>query len=1006
MANREDDWNGSGLIMQHAASARSGNRLALDRQPAPAPGTRSRVCTSQRSRSPRIVSLTVTLVVARFRPPNKAEIASGGETIVDFETEDTCQVSAREASGAFTFDRVFDTKSRQRDVFDFSIKPTVDDILNGYNGTVFAYGQTGAGKSYTMMGADIDDEEQKGIIPRIVEQMFESILRSPGNIEYTVRVSYMEIYMEKIRDLLVPQNDNLPVHEEKSRGVYVKGLLEIYVSSVQEVYEVMRRGGAARATAATNMNQESSRSHSIFVITITQKNVETGSAKSGQLFLVDLAGSEKVGKTGASGQTLEEAKKINKSLSALGMVINSLTDGKSTHIPYRDSKLTRILQESLGGNSRTTLIINCSPSSYNDAETISTLRFGVRAKAIKNKAKINAELSPVELKQLLKKAQSQVTTYENYVASLEGEVQLWRGGEAVPRERWAAPLASDTVTGTKAESRAQRPATPSRLPTDFARSETPSRADSRVGDRSSTPSLVLEKDEREEFLRRENDFQDQLAEKETQVSAAEKALQEAKEEIQMLKENTTRSSKDNQRLGAEVNELKMQLERVYFEGKEASITMDSLKEANSELTAELDEVKEQLLDMRISAKETNTVLDEKERKKAERMAQMMSGFDMGGEVFSESERKLQNCLDQVNQMYDASAAGDALAPAELEILRIQISEAQGVVKQAELSLRTKGEPGDDRARRRDTLENRLLQVEQQYESLLERNLAEADVEEIKDRLAATYAGSRETQVEVVKEMRNELDLKDEENKRLKAGLDGLRRQSRAQTPNGTPSPSPMVKTVQQQIADFDVMKKSLMRDLQNRCERVVELEISLDETREQYNNVLRSSNNRAQQKKMAFLERNLEQLTHVQRQLVEQNGSLKKEVAIAERKLLARNERIMSLEALLQDSQEKLTAANHRFEAQLAQVKDRLEIAKQSSTRGLSSQSNSGPGFSFGGAGSRIAKPLRGGGVFDHANGASGGGPNLPFLSSLQSQEANGSPGSGKRSSWFFNKHG
>ncbi|KAL8696774.1 MAG: hypothetical protein Q9201_007482 [Fulgogasparrea decipioides] len=954
-------------------------------------------------------------VVARFRPPNKAEIAGGGDTIVDFETQDTCHINSREAAAAFTFDRVFDTQSRQTDVFDFSIRSTVDDILNGYNGTVFAYGQTGAGKSYTMMGADIDDEEQRGIIPRIVEQMFASILRSPGNIEYTVRVSYMEIYMEKIRDLLVPQNDNLPVHEEKSRGVYVKGLLEIYVSSVQEVYEVMRRGGAARATAATNMNQESSRSHSIFVITITQKNVETGSAKSGQLFLVDLAGSEKVGKTGASGQTLEEAKKINKSLSALGMVINSLTDGKSTHIPYRDSKLTRILQESLGGNSRTTLIINCSPSSYNDAETISTLRFGVRAKAIKNKAKINAELSPLELRQLLKKAQNQVTTYENYVASLEGEVQLWRGGETVPKERWTAPLASDAVTSMKSEPRTQRPATPSRLPADFARSDTPSRSDSRIGDRSSTPSLVLEKDEREEFLRRENEFQDQLADKETQLSAAEKGLQEAQEELRMLKEGTSRSSKDNERLSAEVNELKMQLERVYFEGKEAVITMDGLKEANSELTAELDEVKQQLLDARISAKETNTVLEEKERKKAERMAQMMSGFsDAGGEALK-SERQFQQCLAQVDRLYDASVAGETLVPADLEDLRTRISDAQEVVQQAELNLET----GDDRNQRRDTLENRLLQVEQQYESLLERNLAEADIEEIKDRLAATYAGSRETQIEVVKEMRGELDRKEEECKRLRSGLDGLRKQSKAHsnaTANGTSplqSQSPYVKTVQQQIADFDVMKKSLMRDLQNRCERVVELEISLDETREQYNNVLRSSNNRAQQKKMAFLERNLEQLTQVQRQLVEQNGSLKKEVAIAERKLLARNERIMSLEALLQDSQEKLTAANHRFvplgldrfEMQLTQVKDRLEMAKQSSIKGLSSPQASS-GFSFGGAGSRIAKPLRGGGAFDQAN-TNGGGPNLRFISSLQSQEANGSPGGGgKRSSWFFSKNG
>ena len=818
---------------------------------------------------------------------------------------------SNEAAGAFTFDRVFDTYSRQIDVFDFSIRSTVDDILNGYNGTVFAYGQTGAGKSYTMMGADIDDLEQRGIIPRIVERMFDSILRSPGNIEYTVRVSYMEIYMERIRDLLVPQNDNLPVHEEKSRGVYVKGLLEIYVSSVQEVYEVMRRGGAARATAATNMNQESSRSHSIFVITITQKNVETGSAKSGQLFLVDLAGSEKVGKTGASGQTLEEAKKINKSLSALGMVINSLTDGKSTHIPYRDSKLTRILQESLGGNSRTTLIINCSPSSFNDVETISTLRFGVRAKAIKNKAKINTELSPVELKQLLKKAQTQVTTYESYISNLEGEVQSWRNGETVPKDSWAQPLASGAVSGVKAESRAQRPGTPSRFPSDLARSETPSRSESRVGDRSSTPSLILEKDEREDFLRRENELQDQIAEKETQAAAAEKGLQEAREELRYLKENSSRSGKDNDRLNAEINELKMQLERVSFESKEASITMDGLKEANSELTTELDEVKQQLLDYRMSAKETSAALDEKEKKKAERMAQMMAGFDMGDEVFSENEAKIRGCIDTVSSLYDTSAAGEMVAPDHLEELKARMIEAQGIVRQADLS-RYMSESGDGWMRRRDELEDRLAIVERDYEELLERNLSDEDVEEVKHRLADAYANKRDAQIGLVEELREEIVRKDEDTQRIKTELETLQRQPRSSTTNGVGPAMPNGKLIQQQIADFDVMKKSLMRDLQNRCERVVELEISLDETREQYNNVLRSSNNRAQQKKMAFLERNLEQLTHVQRQLVEQNGSLKKEVAIAERKLVARNERIISLEALLQDSQEKLTATNHR----------------------------------------------------------------------------------------------
>ena len=913
---------------------------------------------------------------------------------------------------------MFDTQSRQTDIFDFSIRSTVDDILNGYNGTVFAYGQTGAGKSYTMMGTDIDDDEQRGIIPRIVEQMFTCILRSPGNIEYTVRVSYMEIYMEKIRDLLVPQNDNLPVHEEKSRGVYVKGLLEIYVSSVQEVYEVMKRGGAARATAATNMNQESSRSHSIFVITITQKNVETGSAKSGQLFLVDLAGSEKVGKTGASGQTLEEAKKINKSLSALGMVINSLTDGKSTHIPYRDSKLTRILQESLGGNSRTTLIINCSPASYNDQETLSTLRFGVRAKAIKNKAKINAELSPLELKHLLKKAQNQVTTYERYVANLEGEVQVWRSGDTVPKEKWAPPLSINGPAGTRADSQVPRPGTPSRLQ-ELGRSETPSRSESRAGDRSSTPSIVLEKDEREEFLRRDNELQDQVAEKESQVATAERALKDAREQLQFFKENSQRTSKSNDELNTEVNELKMHLERVAFESKEALITMDGLKEANSELTAELDEVKQQLLDVRISAKETSIILDEKEKKKAERMAQMMAGFDLDSEVFLANEMKVRRCIEQIQGLHDLSVAGEFIAPDELNDIKTSLTEAQGIVRQADVSMSTATELNREHDRQSIGLKDRLVSVEQEYQELLERSLGDADIEDVKSRLSRLYTNKRESQVQTIIDMQKDLARKDEENQRLRISVQDPQHSAKGSTSNGTVVTAAASRTVQQQIADFDVMKKSLMRDLQNRCERVVELEISLDETREQYNNVLRSSNNRAQQKKMAFLERNLEQLTHVQRQLVEQNGSLKKEVAVAERKLMARNDRILSLEGLLQDSQEKLTAANHRsvvvhltlhqsanqvcrFEAQLTAVKDRLEAAKLGSSRGMPLSTNNLAGFSFGGAGSRIAKPLRGGGATEHVNG---GGPNIPGLNGLQAQEANSSPGGGpKRSSWFFDR--
>ncbi|KAF3917538.1 Kinesin-4 [Arthrobotrys entomopaga] len=928
-------------------------------------------------------------VICRFRPQNKIEIREKAQEIVTFHGPETCEINSGDLQGSFTFDRVFDTHCKQTDIFDFSIRPTVDDILNGYNGTVFAYGQTGAGKSFTMMGADIDSEVTKGLIPRIVEQIFASILASPGNIEYTVRVSYMEIYMEKIRDLLAPQNDNLPIHEEKNRGIYVKGLLEIYVSSVQEVYEVMRRGGNARAVSATNMNQESSRSHSIFVITVTQKNVETGSAKSGQLFLVDLAGSEKVGKTGASGQTLEEAKKINKSLSALGNVINSLTDGKSQHIPYRDSKLTRILQESLGGNSRTTLIICASPSSYNDAETVSTLRFGVRAKAIKNKAKINAELSPAELKALLRKAQQQMFTFQEYVGSLESEISVWRGGDTVPKEKWkergsiGSALAKDLG----------RPSTPARFSADVT-PVSPGRPDSRADlMRSATPTVMLEKDEKEEFLKRENELQDQLAEKESAAAAAEKLLAALKEELAIYKEKDKATSKDNEKLIAEVNDLKMNLEKVSFESKEALITMDGLKEANLELTAELDEVKQHLLDVKVSAKEATAAAEEKERRKAEKMAKMMAGFDLGDEVFSENERLLRGVIDNINGLCEIAAGGDAIPEQDLRDVKTKLQEAQGLIRQTELHLNEKTEENDAALKKREDLEKKFVDLEKQYRTVLESGLDGADAEEIRQKLEETYTSKQEVETQMLEDLKLEVKKKAEENEKLKRDVEEAERKLKAGVSgqaNGATAALPNGKTVAQQIAEFDQMKKSLMRDLQNRCERVVELEISLDETREQYNNVLRSSNNRAQQKKMAFLERNLEQLTHVQRQLVEQNSSLKKEVAIAERKLTARNERIQSLEQGLRESQDKLTEQSDRFEAQLTAVKDRLQAAKIGN-RDINSPTAAAGGFSF--TGSRIAKPLRGGGGGGNENG-------IPIIGGFMSGSSNASEASSKRSAW------
>lgn len=361
-------------------------------------------------------------VVCRFRPINEKEKAISMQVCVDF-SEDNRTVLMKQTEALeplkFNFDHVFNPDSTQSSVYDISAQPIVESVMQGFNGTVFAYGQTSSGKTFTMTGPSLCDPDTMGIIPRMVETVFEDIILANEHLEFQVKVAYCEIYLEKIRDLLDPSKSNLKIHEDRTRGIYIDDLTERYVSNASEVYELMRIGGENREVAYTHMNAGSSRSHSIFIITISQSNSKDFSAKVGKLYLVDLAGSEKIGKTGAEGKRLEEAKNINKSLTTLGHVISALTDGKSTHIPYRDSKLTRVLQDSLGGNSKTTLIITCSPSPYNESETLSTLRFGIRAKAIKNKPKINKEYTVGELKLMLNRAKDDIIVKEKRIRELE-----------------------------------------------------------------------------------------------------------------------------------------------------------------------------------------------------------------------------------------------------------------------------------------------------------------------------------------------------------------------------------------------------------------------------------------------------------------------------------------------------------------------------------------------------------------------------------------------------------
>ncbi|KAI9103234.1 P-loop containing nucleoside triphosphate hydrolase protein [Phlyctochytrium arcticum] len=338
-------------------------------------------------------------VVVRCRPFSEKEKAAGHSNIVNINKEAATVSIVDPRAGdsqlpkTFTFDSVFDLASKQQEVYNKTARPIVEGVLAGYNGTIFAYGQTGTGKTFSMEGIR-DVPELRGIIPNAFGHIFTEISLADKSTQFLVRASYLEIYNEDIHDLLNPKAGKLDIKERADIGIYVKDLRNFVIKDVDEMDRLMSFGNKNRSVGATEMNAHSSRSHSIFTITVeaSEKNKEgEDHIRAGKLHLVDLAGSERQSKTGATGDRLKEATKINLSLSALGNVISALVDGKSSHIPYRDSKLTRLLQDSLGGNAKTLMVATMSPASFNFEETLSTLRYANRAKSIKNKPKINED---------------------------------------------------------------------------------------------------------------------------------------------------------------------------------------------------------------------------------------------------------------------------------------------------------------------------------------------------------------------------------------------------------------------------------------------------------------------------------------------------------------------------------------------------------------------------------------------------------------------------------------
>uniref|UniRef100_A0A3P9B1R7 Kinesin-like protein n=1 Tax=Maylandia zebra TaxID=106582 RepID=A0A3P9B1R7_9CICH len=349
-------------------------------------------------------------VVVRCRPFNTMERKSSyGVVDCDHNRKEvmvrTGGMNDKASRKTYTFDMVFGPSAKQIEVYRSVVCPILDEVILGYNCTVFAYGQTGTGKTFTMEGERSPDEQftweedpLAGIIPRTLHQIFEKL--SENGTEFSVKVSLLEIYNEELFDLLSPTedvNERLQLFDDprNKRGVVVKGLEEVTVHNKDEVYQILERGAAKRRTASTLMNAYSSRSHSVFSVTIHMKEITLEGeelVKIGKLNLVDLAGSENIGRSGAVDKRAREAGNINQSLLTLGRVITALVE-KRPHVPYRESKLTRILQDSLGGRTKTSIIATVSPSSSNLEETLSTLEYASRAKNIMNKPEVNQKLT-------------------------------------------------------------------------------------------------------------------------------------------------------------------------------------------------------------------------------------------------------------------------------------------------------------------------------------------------------------------------------------------------------------------------------------------------------------------------------------------------------------------------------------------------------------------------------------------------------------------------------------
>ncbi|XP_070832117.1 kinesin heavy chain-like [Chaetodon trifascialis] len=918
-------------------------------------------------------------VMCRFRPLNDAEQSRGDKPVPKFNGEDTVVVAGK----PYVFDRVLPPNTEQIQVYDTCARQIVKDVLGGYNGTIFAYGQTSSGKTHTMEG-NLHDPRLMGIIPRISRDIFDHIYSMDENLEFHIKVSYFEIYLDKIRDLLDVSKTNLAVHEDKNRVPFVKGCTERFVSSPDEVMDVIDEGKANRHVAVTNMNEHSSRSHSIFLINIKQENVETEMKLSGKLYLVDLAGSEKVSKTGAEGAVLDEAKNINKSLSALGNVIAALSEGTKTHVPYRDSKMTRILQDSLGGNCRTTIIICCSPSVYNEAETKSTLMFGQRAKTIKNTVSVNLELTAEEWKKKYEKEKEKCRSLNIMIQKLENELKRWRKGESVPVEEQLSSRnkksSSSSETTAVIDSLAQPPA--------------PLLDEEKTQYETLITNLYHQLDDKDDEINQHSQTAEKLKQ---QLIDQDELLVSSRQDYERLQEELSRLQRDSDSAKEEVKEVLQALEELAVNYDHKSQEVENKNFCNEQLNEELSHKTVSLEAVQRELSTLQEISSHHKKRSAEILSLLLRDLSDIGSVLGTTDLKAMTEASGVME--------EEFTTARLYVSKMK-SEVKSLVnrsKQLEVNLTENSCRMEANEKELSTCQLLVSQLQAKITSLTEdlqkveqkkRKLEESqdalmeemaklhaqgqmhevmvmdkekehmsrlkDAVEMKRTLEEQMENHREVHHKQLSRLRDEIEqrqrnvdqLKDVnqvlqlENRKLQSDFDKLR----AEDHNKDQKLQKLLflnEKREQAKEDLKGLEETVAKELQmlNNLRKVFIQDIGARVHHSPENDCDEAGGSLAQRQRIIFLENNLEQLSKVHKQLVRDNADLRCELPKLEKRLRATAERVKALEAALRDAKESAMRDRKRYQQEVDRIKE--AVRSKNVTRRVHS--------------AQIAKPIRAG---------------------------------------------